>query len=409
MSSDIFHLRRGVLVDGSGPDPIGVVDILIEKNIIREVSTEPLSSVNANVIDLSGKVVLPGLIDAHVHAHIFDNNLVNLKKYPPSYTALQGAKVLGDMLRRGFTTVRDAGGADWGLKQAIEEGLVAGPRLLIAGHALSQTGGHGDYRDRTDTSLPSCNCSTALASVARVVDGAECMRRAVREEIRKGADHIKVMASGGLSGFYEKLDAVEFSGDELLAAVYEAQARGTYVMAHAYTPTSIEHAIKAGVRSIEHGNLIDARVAALAARSGTYIVPTLSTFWLPDEKKATVTNSAALKSMLEKGLEAVATCVNAGVLLGFGSDLMGQFQTEQAREFQLRREVQPAYQVIDSATRINARLLKKEGQLGVIKAGALADLIVVEGDPLRDISILGRPEKLYLSMKNGKVITFSGL
>lgn len=397
MTSRPVLLRRGRLIDGTSADATDLVDILIEGDTIREVSPEPLTSARAHVIELAGRAVLPGLIDAHVHANVVDNDLGALRDCPASYTALKAANGLKAMLHRGFTTARDAAGADWGLKQALADGVIDGPRLFIAGHAISPTGGHGDYRHRNDNSAPQCHCSTALATIARVADGADAIRHAVRDELRKGADHIKVMASGGLSGRNSRLDGREFADEELRAAVETAELRGTYVMAHAYGAAAIRQAILAGVRSIEHANLIDHDAAALAAGRGAFVVPTLSAYWQPE----TASVATAYARMLAAGLMSVETCRNAGVQMGFGSDLFGSLQIEQAREFVLRREVQPAHEIIASATRINARIIGMEGRLGIIAPQAQADILVVSGDPLADIAVLGRPDKVHLLMQGG--------
>jgi len=391
-------LRNGLFVDGSGPAPNGYVDVHVVDGIIRDVGDCGLSAPDALEIDLEGRAIMPGLIDCHIHTNVLEEDLSDLASIPPSLTAIRAAKVLSEMLDRGFTSVRDAGGADWGLKEAVARGHARGPRLFISGHAISQSGGHGDYRARTDTAHPGCNCETALRSIARIADGVDAVRRAVREELRLGADQIKIMASGGLSGFSDRLDAKEFSREELKAAVEEAQNRGTYVMAHAYSVGAVDQALDCGVRTIEHGNLLDARVASRMAADGAYLVPTLVTYWSPDPEIA-----ARYDEILRAGQRAIELCRTAGVRIGFGTDLFGELHREQGREFLLRREVQPAHEVIASATSINASILQMEGKIGIIAPGAIADLIAVDGNPLNDISLIADSKTVSLVMKDGRV------
>ncbi len=231
--------------------------VLVEGNRIREVSDRPINSGAAETIDLNGRTLMPGLIDAHVHVLAVDAALARLSDRPVTLLTLQAAKVLEGMLQRGFTTIRDAGGADGGLAQAVEEGLVRGPRIFPSGSALSQTGGHGDTRPRTQPVdhlrlLPgSRQCRRASPTAST-----EC-RRAARDELRKGATQIKILASGGVASPYDPIWNLQYSEEEVRAIVEEAQAWHTYVLAHAYSPEAIRRSIDFGVRSIEHGNLID--------------------------------------------------------------------------------------------------------------------------------------------------------
>src|SRR6516225_3797193 len=251
--------------------------VLVEDGRIREVSDRPLDGAAAETVDLRGRTLMPGLIDAHVHAVAVDPVLARLAEQPASLVALQAAKVLEGMLQRGFTTIRDAGGADGGLAEAVEEGLVRGPRLFPSGRALSQTGGHGDLRPRT-RSVVTCACCEDGAGLARIADGvAEC-RRAARDELRKGATQIKIMASGGVASPYDPIGNLQYSNEEMRAIVEEARGWHTYVLAHAYSPEAIRRAIDNGVRSIEHANLIDRDTAERVKAAGGYVVPTLVTY-----------------------------------------------------------------------------------------------------------------------------------
>ncbi|CAI5478934.1 unnamed protein product [Closterium sp. Yama58-4] len=357
-------------------------------------------------IDLAGRYLLPGLCDAHVHvtaAACADLHL--LAALPVSLVACRAAKGLHAMLMRGFTTVRDAGGCDQGLAQAVEEGTVVGPRILISGHALSQTGGHGDMRKPSHDTLPVaapssfslCACSSAASAVGglgigRVCDGEPEVRRAVREEIRRGARQIKVMASGGVSSPSDRVESVQFSEGEMRAAVEEAEAQGTYVMAHAYMARAIKRAVACGVRSIEHGNMLDEEAADLMLQRGSFLVPTLVTY---ERIKQAGQQSgmdggivAKVQDLLERGLEAVALAERKGVPMVFGSDLLGPMQSHQLQEIAIRSKVQSPASILRSETTSAARLFGMEREIGVVAVGALADLIVLDGNPLEDISIL---------------------
>ena len=267
------------VVDGTRRERREDHHVLVEGGQIREVSGRPISSATAETVDLKGRTLMPGLIDAHVHVIAVDQILARLSERPVSLVTLQAARVLEGMLRRGFTTIRDAGGADGGLAEAVEEGLVRGPRIFPSGQALSQTGGHGDLRPRTrSVSVVACACCEGGAGLARIADGvAEC-RRAARDELRKGATQIKIMASGGVASPYDPVWNLQYSEEEVRAIVEEARGWHTYVMAHAYSPEAIRRSIDFGVRSIEHGNLIDRATAEHVAGADAFIVPTLAEY-----------------------------------------------------------------------------------------------------------------------------------
>jgi len=397
--------RNGVLIDGSGPEPAGQVDVLVENGIVTAVSETRIQAGNAREYDLAGRAIMPGLIDLHIHPFLTNMNLMKLEDTPVSLVTAQASVVLNRLLDRGFTTIRDAAGGDWGLKQAVDDGLIAGPRLFISGRAISQTGGHGDFRRRTDDST-GCSCSSALHLTSRIADGVDQVRYAVRDELRKGADQIKIMVSGGVSSPFDPLEGCQFSIDEIAAAVEEATRAGTYVLAHAYSAEAIARAIRAGVRSIEHANLIDAPTAELAAERQAFVVPTLVAYEAQAKHAASAGYSAAMLGKLNKvreyGLRSLELCRAAGVKMGFGTDIIGD-QEMHAQEFLLRAEVLPVHEVIASATRVGAEVLQRDGQLGVIAPGAIADILVVDGNPLEDISLLaGHGEHLLVVMKDGR-------
>ncbi|MDN5000136.1 amidohydrolase family protein [Bradyrhizobium sp. GCM10027634] len=408
MPSTLF--KNAALLDPLQPELLTGHDVLVEDTVIKEVSDRPIQANADRTIDLKGKTLMPGLIDLHVHTIAIELNLAAQAKMPNVLVTLRSTLILKGMLRRGFTTVRDAGGAGHAMKQAIETGLADGPRLFVSGRALSQTGGHGDGRARSDylASDSVCPCCVRVGALARVADGVDGVRKAVREELQMGADQIKIMASGGVASPTDPVGAFGYSEDEIRAIVDEAQGRQTYVLAHAYTAAAIARAVRCGVRTIEHGNLIDEPTARLMAEKGAYVVPTLVTYealanegaqyGLPPESVAKIAD------VRDAGLRSLEIYRKAGVKMGYGSDLLGPSQRLQSEEFRIRAEIQGAREVIASATVIGAEVLGMEGKLGRIVPDALADLLVVDGNPLRDVScLLGQGEHIPLVMKAGKV------
>ena len=384
--------------------------ILIEGDTIREVSDTPITASSARVIQGKGKTLMPGLIDCHVHTTFSQTNLGLLAQTPNTTLAFRALPILRGMLRRGFTTVRDAGGADYALKAAIEDGMsgtVLGPRLFVSGPALSPTGGHGDFRPRSDRLQPvGCGCQR-LAST-KVVDGVDAVRLAVRELLQMGADQIKIMSSGGVASPTDPVNALGYSLEETRAIVDEAAARQTYVLAHAYTPQAIRRAVECGVRTIEHGNLIDPPTARLMAEHGVYAVPTLITYEALARDGARLGLGAESVAKIEQvrsaGLRSLEIFRDAGVKLAFGTDLLGASHDLQSEEIFIRAQVQTPGEVIRSATLIGAEVLGQSGLLGEVIAGARADLLLVDGNPLEDLSCLaGQGERIPLVMQGGHI------
>jgi imidazolonepropionase-like amidohydrolase len=349
---------------------------------------------------------MPGLIDCHAHVILSEVFIRQLENVPLTLMTARAAVALRAMLDRGFTTVRDTGGADWGIKAAVDQGLIEGPRLFIAGRAIGPTGGHADARRRTDSGAP-CRCCHAMAFAMATADGEAEVRKVVREEMRQGCDQVKIMMSGGVASPYDPLDSLQFSPGEVAAAVEEAQAFGRYVCAHAYTPEAIERAAHAGVRTIEHGNLIDDARARLMASKGMLLVANLVTYYAMKERAASLGMPAEMlvknELVIEGGLRSLEICKRAGVPVAYGTDLLGPLQEEQSREFVLRAQVLSPLEIIRSATKVGAQVLRKEGELGCLRAGALADLLVVDGNPLKDIGVMQSPEKSFaVIMKGGR-------
>jgi imidazolonepropionase-like amidohydrolase len=380
-------------------------DVVAVEGRITEVARGISAPDGATVVDVGGATVLPGLVDAHVHVTAATADLGALARWSPSYLTARTAGILRGMLERGFTTVRDASGADWGLARALSEGLLVGPRLLFCGKALSQTGGHGDSRSPGEAVLDQCACRPGLG---RIADGVDAVRTAARDELRKGAHHIKVMASGGVASPTDRIDSTQYSLDELRAIVDEADAANRYVAAHAYTARAVNRALEAGVRSIEHGNLMDDESVRLLREHEAFLVPTLVTYWalkqegmehgLPRDSWEKV------DAVLGAGLSALERAARGGVRIVYGTDLLGGMHRHQGHEFRLRAEVQTPLEVLRSATTMGADLLGLTGEIGVVAPGAHADLLVVDGDPLEDAGVLADAAKNLRAVVQGGTV-----
>jgi imidazolonepropionase-like amidohydrolase len=398
--------KNAKLLDPHEDELQGGVSVLVEGETIREVTAKRIKAKNADVIDCKGRTLMPGLIDCHVHACLSEVNIRYLEAIPLTLMTARASELLRGMIDRGFTTVRDTGGSDWGLRDAVAQGLLGGPRMFIAGRAIGPTGGHSDARRRTDFGA-SCRCCNAMNFCLEVADGADCVRKAAREQLRQGADQIKIMVSGGVASPYDPLDSRQFSLEEIKAAVDEAEAFGKYAQAHAYTPEAIQRAVGQGVRTIEHGNLIDEKSARLMKQKGAYMVANLVAYYAMKERAAQFGMSAGMLAkndlVIDGGLRSLEICKRAGVKVGYGSDLLGQLQVEQSREFLLRREVLKPIEIIRQATLVGAEIVRHEGKLGVVKPGAYADILVVDGDPIRKLELLtGQGEHLSVIMKAGR-------
>lgn len=403
-----FLLCNARLVDGTSPTPRENVSVLIENDRITQVSESAIEAPNATRLDLAGRTLMPGLIDCHVHVVATTADLGANAQLPDSLITARSTRIMRDMLMRGFTTVRDVGGADRGLQQAVAEGYFEGPEVVICGKALSQTGGHTDYRgfyDERDDQYQ----TRRLGSLGRICDGVDTVRRATREEIKSGAQFIKVMANGGVSSPSDPIDFLSYSVGELEAIVEEASNAQTYVSAHLYTDEAIRRAVLAGIRSLEHCNLITLETARLAAEKGAMACPTLVTYEMLKQEGAQYglkpDSVAKVDDVRLAGLESLKIMREAGLTMAYGSDLLGEMHRHQSEEFVIRTRVLPPHEVIRSATLDAARLLRREGDIGCIAAGARADLIVVDGNPLEDMSLLtGQGAHIPLIMQEGRLI-----
>ncbi len=399
-----FDSVRGVI----GP----LSTLVIEGDRIAAVTTEPISVADATVIDAGGRVALPGLIDAHVHVVAGSHDLTAWALQAPSLVTAESSRILREMLHRGFTTVRDAAGADFGLQEAVQRGLFEGPRLFIAGFPISQTGGHADMRPKGVRQREFfCSCA-GLGLIGAIADGVGEVRRAVREQVRNGANQIKIMAGGGIASPSDPLEGTQYSLDELRAACEEAEAANLYTMAHAYSPRAVTRAVQCGVRSIEHGNLIDEATARVMKAHGAYLVPTLATYSALADEGTRLGWSPAMLDKLERvksrGIEAVRIALAEGVPVVFGTDLLGHMHPRQSTEFDLRLQAMGPVAVLQSATITAARLMRQEGQIGELVAGAYADVLLVDGDPTQSLAMLSQPEQgIRLLMQCGRTVRSS--
>jgi imidazolonepropionase-like amidohydrolase len=384
-----FLFRGGRFLDPRKNDLLDAVEVLTEGARVKEVGRR-IKAPGTTVIDVKGRTVMPGLIDCHVHVTLPEVEVRRIENYPPTMMAFKAVHLMQAMMDRGFTTLRDTGGCDYGIRDSVEAGLVAGPRIFIAGRTMTPTGGHGDARRRTD-SKPFCLCCSGLSMLSFIADGVPAVLHGVREEMRKGADFIKIMASGGVASPYDPLESIQFTRDEVSAIVEEVTNWGSYVAAHAYGADAIYRAVDIGIRTIEHGNLLDEKAAKLMAKKGAFLVPTLVAYDAIKRRAReygfTDDNMAKNERVYQAGLRSIEIAQKAGVQIAFGSDLLGQLQNDHTREFQIRAQVLKPHEIIRSATLTAAKLLRRENDLGELKPGAFADLLVIEGNPMTSVEM----------------------
>jgi imidazolonepropionase-like amidohydrolase len=374
--------------------------VCIEAGRVADIG--PDVDVGDRVIDGGGGVVIPGLIDAHFHAFAVSLDLETMPSQM-SYVALAAARRLRNALTRGFTTVRDVAGGDIGLRRAIEVGLIQAPRYFYSGPALSQTGGHGDPRS---PDLLSSACATT--HITEVVDGVEALRVAVRERARTGAHVIKILTSGGVVSPSDPLRLPQYSAEEVSVVTAEAERHGLYVAAHAYSPEAILHSVRNGVRTIEHGNLLDIESAREMAARGAFLVPTLAAYDAMNRRGAEIgLNPVAQgknQEVLDSGVDAVRVAVSEGVKVGWGSDLMGALEIDQLRGLELQAQAMAPAELLRSVTVVNAEILGRP-DLGVVEVGGPADLLILPRNPLEDPSTLWTEEPGRVVVAAGQVLT----
>lgn len=373
---------NALVFDGEASQPIES-SVHIEDGLITGVGGAPPSG--AEVTDAAGRLVTPGLIDAHFHAYGITLDFAELEATPLSYVTAKASLRLGAALRRGFTTVRDVAGGDIGLQRAINEGVITGPRYFFTGKALTQTGGHADPRPGH------LNVAYCSGPMGEIVDGVDNLRRAVRERFRTGSHAIKVMTSGGVVSLTDPIRSPQYSPEEVRAVCDEATRRKSYVAAHAYSPEAIVHSVENGVRTIEHGNLIDGPSAKLMAEHDAFLVPTLVAYDAMrrrgDELGLNAISQGKNREVLEAGQSSIQIARSAGVRIGFGTDLMGDLEDDQLIEFQIRSELEDVADTLRSATSVNADIIGRP-DLGRIAQGAAADLVIFDGNPFDDPSLV---------------------
>src|SRR4029453_16107042 len=322
-----FLFKNLRLLDPRWKEARAGYEVLVEGDTIKEVSAKPIKASQAEPVDCGKRTLMPGLIDCHVHTHHSEVYINRLEAVPLTLMMARATGRLRRMLDRGFTTVRDAGGADWGTKTAIDSGLIPGPRMFISCRSIGPTGGHNDRNRRTDALGPPCLCCNGMVFIRAIADGPDEVRKAAREQLRQGADQVKFMVSGGVASPYDPLESRQFTVEEMSAGVEEAKAFGRYALAHAYTPEAITRAMTAGVRTIEHGNLVDAAAAKLMASKGAFMVPNLVAYVVMKERAASygMTRDMLDKNdhVLKSGYAELELCKAAGVKMGYGSALLG--------------------------------------------------------------------------------------
>lgn len=400
-------LHNATLIDGTGADPRAGVSVEVADGRITRVfaAKDVPANADARVIDLAGCFLLPGLTDAHVHFALTEPN--GAPAQPWAEWAAKVMRHLSTALDQGFTTVRDAGALDPAWAMVVERGKARGPRLLPSGAFLSMTGGHGDWRVSYQENVP-VEPIVGFFAGSVLCDGADAVRRETREQLRRGATQIKVMASGGVATPSDPIDGTQFTVDELRAAVEEAAARNTYVMAHAYHPNSIKQCVRAGIRSIEHGNLLDEETAAQMAKDGTFLVPTLITYDVMaaggEQLGFSSFQMLKLNQVWKAGEEAVRIAKAAGVKIASGSDLLGEAMTLKARELVIKSRILSPMEAIVSATSTNAELFGMSDEIGTVEAGKRADFAAFDRDPLADPEVLANAERVRLVVKDGAVV-----
>jgi imidazolonepropionase-like amidohydrolase len=409
MASFIFENAR--VFDGVSADCAEGMSVFVEDGIVREISQGTLTASDPHRIDLGGRTLMPGLIDLHIHAYASSVDVRKAELAGSTYNAAHAVRMLGHALDCGFTTVRDIGGGDYSLSLALQEELIRGPRFFYAGKILSMTGGHGDFRhmnqgDHYNHNYCSCGSFNVIAHIADGVD--ECLK-AVREELRRGAHCIKIMGSGGVASPTDPIWMNQYREDEIRAIVNECTERRTYVSSHCHPASAVRRSIECGVRCIEHGTLVDAETARFAAQRGAYIVPTMAVcFALMDmgrQLNFPASSQEKLDVAFKAAIQGMQFMRDAGIKVGFGTDLLGETYVQQCREFTIRREVFSPVEILRQATSVAAEILMQEKKLGCIAHGAHADLVVVDGDPVKNIDLLAQDgRRLPFIMRAGKVV-----
>jgi imidazolonepropionase-like amidohydrolase len=407
------------IFDGRSDQLAVGMDVLVEGNLVEEIGEGLQASSGATVIDGGGRTLMPGLLDSHVHLMLTDHPHVSIYERSWAYVGAKAAAGAKAMLLRGFTTVRDVGGPVGGLKKAIDEGLVEGPRVLPSGPYISQTSGHADLETSEYKLSPYFTGIPDKAEILGwgfIADGVPEVQKAAREALRTGATQLKVMAGGGVSSFYDPLHTTQYTKEELAAIVTEAAHWGTYVAVHAYTDAAVRQCIEAGVMSIEHAPFLTEKTLKLMAEEGVWMSPQAYLFGMTPEELNIVGTPAEpkMRRVNKESTLVMELAKRYRVKISWGTDLFGPLEKQalQPLEFKARAKFFSNLEILRQATSLNAELFElsgelhpyQEGPLGVIEEGAYADLIVVDGNPLDDIEIMTDPRRNFLLiMKDGVI------
>lgn len=394
-------IRDARVVDGTGQDPVAGRDVVVEEGRIVAIHATGSPFRAVTVVDANGATLLPGLTDAHVHLGIVgapsrpqgDGSLVEY--------VLLVRTLIERTLHEGFTTVRDAGGLDPAWAQAVASGKIRGPRILPSGSFLTQTGGHGDMREAHEAvhglaSIP------GLVANPEVVNGVDAVRQAAREQLRRGATQIKLFVSGGVMSPTDPLESLQFTVEEIATAVEVARSWGTYVLVHAHTSAAMRNALTAGVRSIEHGSILDEETAQRILAAGAFVVPTLLILARPRPLGPAEAAKAARVSGASR--DGVRLAYASRIPLGSGSDLVGADQSWRAGEIVEKAKEIGSMAAVVSATRVNAELFGLTDRIGTIEPGKDADLVLVRGDPIERIETLADPDGVPFVLQRGEVV-----
>jgi len=401
-------LRGATLIDGTGADPVAGATVVVDGERIDAVGGRATPDDASEVLELEGCTLLPGLIDAHSHLGIaFEmQHHGHAGHLPAAEVAARVFAVCEATLMAGFTTCRDLGGLDGGIVATIALGLVEGPRIFPSGPAIAQDGGHATFM----APFSDCWCPLSIPGLVEgvtVATGPDEVRLAASKAFRRGATQLKVMVSGGVISLTDELEHTQLTVDELRAAVLEAEARNTYVTAHAHNSRGIQNGLAAGITCFEHGSFLDEETAAAMATAGAALVPTLTvTHVMATEHERwglPPAIAARMEGVGERMVDAVKLARTAGVTLGSGSDLLGPHQEHRGLELVLRSEIEGPMAAIVAATATNARVLRADDRLGTVEAGKLADLVAVRGDPLAEPRLFDDPERVVLVVKGGVV------